>query len=89
VALPGDKVQIRDGHLAINDTPVQELYLNGAPTGDYGPETVPLGSVFVLGDNRNNSEDSRAFGFVKQELIVGQAVVIYWPPQRVRLLRSP
>ncbi len=88
IALPGDRVQIRDGHLSINDRPMQEMYLNGAPTGDYGPETVPPGSVFVLGDNRNNSEDSRAFGFVKQELIVGQAVVIYWPPQRLRVLRQ-
>jgi signal peptidase I len=87
VGLPGDRVQIRDGRLLINGVPVRETYLNGPPTGDYGPEVVPVGSVFVLGDNRNNSEDSRAFGFVKQDLIVGQAMLIYWPPQRVRLLR--
>ncbi|MDR7417842.1 MAG: signal peptidase I [Armatimonadota bacterium] len=87
VAMPGDRVQIREGRVFINDVPLTETYLNGPPSGDYGPEVVPEGSVFVLGDNRNNSEDSRAFGFVKQDLIVGQAMLIYWPPQRVRLLR--
>jgi signal peptidase I len=54
--------------------------------GDFGPVTVPLDSVFVMGDNRNNSEDSRAFGPLKRTLIVGQAVLIYWPLPRVRLL---
>jgi signal peptidase I len=87
VALPGDKVQIRDGHLLINEAPVEEIYINGTPTGDYGPETVPSDSFFVLGDNRNNSEDSRAFGFLKRDLVVGHAMLIYWPPSRVRLLR--
>jgi signal peptidase I len=88
VALPGDVVDIRDGRLLINKAPVDEVYLNGAPTGDYGPETVPADSLFVLGDNRNNSEDSRTFGFLKRDLVVGQAMLIYWPPSRVRLLRA-
>lgn len=87
VGLPGDNVHIRDGHLRINDRPVQELYINDAPSGDYGPEKVPADSFFVLGDNRNNSEDSRAFGFLKRDLVVGQAVLIYWPLERVRVLR--
>jgi signal peptidase I len=87
VGLPGDKIQIVDGHLLINDARVQELYVNNTPTGDYGPETVPADSFFVLGDNRNNSEDSRAFGFLKRSLVVGQAILIYWPPNRIRLLR--
>jgi signal peptidase I len=88
VALPSDNVQIRDGRLLINDVSVQEVYINGTPTGDYGPETVPLDSFFVLGDNRNNSEDSRAFGFLKRDLVVGHAMLIYWPPTRIRLLRA-
>ncbi|MGH2404411.1 MAG: signal peptidase I [bacterium] len=86
VALPGDQVEIKSGHLLINGVQVEELYLSGAPTGDYGPETVPDDSFFVLGDNRNNSEDSRAFGFLKRGQMVGQAILIYWPPNRVRLL---
>lgn len=87
VGLPGDRVQIKEGHLLINGKRIQEVYLNGTPTGDYGPEKVPADSVFVLGDNRNNSEDSRAFGFLKRDLVVGQAILIYWPPQRIRVLR--
>jgi signal peptidase I len=88
VGLPGDRVEIRGGHVLINGESVEELYVNGTPTGDYGPETVPGDSFFVLGDNRNNSEDSRAFGFLKRSLVIGQAILIYWPPERVRLLRA-
>jgi signal peptidase I len=87
VAVPNDRVEIHGGQLRVNGTPVEEIYVNGTPTGDYGPEAVPEGSYFVLGDNRNNSEDSRAFGFVRRDLIVGRAIVIYWPPQRMRILR--
>ena len=89
VALPGDRVEIRNGHLYINNSSVQEVYINGQPSGDYGPEAVPDGSYFVLRDNRNNSEDSRAFGFLNRSQVVGQAVLIYWPPQRMRVLHSP
>lgn len=88
VAVPGDLVEIKNGHLLINGRQVEEFYLNGAPSGDYGPETVPADSFFVLGDNRNNSEDSRAFGFLKREQVIGRAVLIYWPPNRVRALRA-
>jgi signal peptidase I len=89
VALPGDRVEIRNGHLYINNNSIEELYINGQPSGDYGPEVVPEGSYFVLGDNRNNSEDSRAFGFLKREQVVGRAILIYWPPQRARILHTP
>jgi len=86
VALPGDKLEVKDGKVHINGTPSQEPYVNGTPQGDFGPITVPADSVFVMGDNRNNSEDSRSFGALKEEQIVGQAILIYWPPQRIRLL---
>lgn len=86
VALPGDKLEVRNGKLYVNGRTVQEAYVNGVPQGNYGPLTVPQDSVFVMGDNRNNSEDSRSFGALKRDHIVGQAILIYWPPQRMRLL---
>jgi signal peptidase I len=92
VGLPGDKVQITDGHLVVNDERIVELYVNdksGKPSGNYDITTVPEDSFFVLGDNRNNSEDSRAFGFLKRDHVVGQAVMIYWPLRRIRVLRIP
>lgn len=86
VALPGDRLEVKEGKLYVNGRIVREPYLNGVPQGNYGPLVVPQDSVFVMGDNRNNSEDSRSFGALKKDLIVGQAVLIYWPPQRMKLL---
>ncbi len=86
IGLPGEALEIKDGKLYINSQLVQELYLHGTPQGNYGPFTVPLDAVFVMGDNRNNSEDSRSFGPLKKTLIVGQAIFIYWPPTHLHLL---
>jgi signal peptidase I len=86
VALPGDTLTVMDGSLYVNGRPVAEPYLNGTPQGNYGPFTVPDDSVFVMGDNRNNSEDSRTFGPLKKEFLVGQALLIYWPPTRFKRL---
>lgn len=86
VGLPGDVLQIKDGKLYVNGRHPNEPYLNGNPQGSYGPFTVPGDSVFVMGDNRNNSEDSRAFGPLKNEFIVGQALLIYWPLTRMKVL---
>jgi signal peptidase I len=82
VGLPGDSVEIRSGHLNIGGREVIEPYVKGAPSGDYGPQTVPAEAYFVLGDNRNNSEDSRAFGFVPRRLLLGRATKIYYPFDR-------
>ena len=86
VGLPGDVLETRDGKLYVNGRRMSEPYINGTPQGNYGPFTVPEDSVFVMGDNRNNSEDSRAFGPLKKEFIVGQALLIYWPPTRMTVL---
>jgi len=86
VAVAGQRVEIRDGAVYVDSRPLREPYLRAPTSGDYGPESVPARDIFVLGDNRGNSEDSRAFGFVPMRNIVGEAIVIYWPPQRFHML---
>jgi len=93
VALGGERVELRDGVVLINKQPITELYPTALAAGDracttsYGPQTIPQGQLFVLGDNRCNSEDSRFFGFVPVENVVGKALLVYWPPQRLGLVR--
>jgi signal peptidase I len=93
VALGGERVELRDGVVLINDRPITELYPTALAGGDracttsYGPQTIPPGQLFVLGDNRCNSEDSRFFGFVPVQNVVGKALLVYWPPQRLGLVR--
>lgn len=84
IGLPGDTFDIRDEHVYINGIELVEPYLDpGTVTGNCsevcGPFEVPEGSVIVLGDNRNNSEDSRRFGAVPIENIIGKAWITYWP----------
>lgn len=93
VALPSETVELRDGVVLINAEPIKEFYPTALGAGDrsctsnYAPSRIPSGQLFVLGDNRCNSEDSRFFGFVPRENIVGKALFVYWPPQRVGVVR--
>jgi signal peptidase I len=87
VATAGQRVAIRSGRVYVNGVPLAESYLRAATSGTYGPVVVPAHEVFVLGDNRGNSEDSRAFGFVPDRNLVGEAILIYWPPSRAQVLR--
>ena len=84
----GDRVGIRDGRLVVNGDRVEEPYVDPARVdGTYfGPITVPPGSVFVLGDNRSDSVDSRDFGAVPEDRVEGQVVLRLW---RGRSARSP
>jgi len=112
IGVPGDKIQIVDGNLFINDQKIviknlgidgdrdiegelygtrpqimeEQLgtvthrlqYLQDQKNKNFGPITVPQASIFVMGDNRDNSQDSRVWGFVKYEKILGKALIIYW-----------
>jgi len=82
IGLPGETVNIRDGLVFINDSevPLRDDFVNGHVFGNYGPFVVPENSFFMLGDNRGNSEDSRAWDnpFVNKDGILGRAIFKYW-----------
>ncbi len=88
VGLPGDKIRVVGGSLYVNDERQREAYLNSdlPDESSYGPTEVPAGHVFVMGDNRANSADSRSIGPVPQHDIVGQAFLSIWPPGRLKPL---
>jgi len=79
IALTGETLEIRNGVVYINEQPIEEEYLVRKTTGTYGPTTIPDGHVFVMGDNRGASNDSRIFGPVPLDRVVGRAWVSYWP----------
>ena len=83
IGLPGEAVEIRQGRVYINGQEWDEPYLERSTGGNWGPIIVPPLHVFVLGDNRSFSNDSRAFGMVPIVNIVGRAWVSYWPLDEV------
>ena len=85
IGLPGERLEWKDRKIYINDQPIDEPYVffKDRPGDDprfhnYGPVTVPAGQYFMMGDNRNNSEDSRWWGFVPHSYLKGKALFIYF-----------
>ncbi len=87
IGLPGETVEIRGGVVSIDGRALVEPYLAGGevPIGDMAPLRVPEGTYFVLGDNRNHSQDSRVLGPIPADLIVGKAFLSWWPRDRFGL----
>jgi signal peptidase I len=95
IGLPGDQLEIREGVVYINGKKLDEPYRAAPPnpTDNYGPVTVPAGEYFMMGDNRDDSYDSRYWGFVPRDNIIGTPVMVYmsidapeetWNPGHIR-----
>jgi signal peptidase I len=85
IGMPGDHIEVRDGSVFINGEPLAEPYLNevGSPircSGEQCDVVLNADQYFLMGDNRNNSRDSRVFGPVERSRLVGEAILRYWPP---------
>jgi len=80
IGLPGETVEIQDGRVYVNGEPLEEPFLvDDTRPGRHGRVVVPPLHVYVLGDNRNHSNDSRSFGPVPIDNVVGRAWISYWP----------
>jgi signal peptidase I len=79
IGLPGEKVEVKDGTVFINDKPLAEDYIADKPNYRWGPEVVPENSYLVFGDNRNNSYDGHFWGYVPRQNIIGRAAFRFWP----------
>ena len=94
VGLPGDEIEIKKGSIYVNGNPLLDSIFNSRyyyNRGDFGVEgtkiIVPKDNYFVLGDNSASSKDSRYWGFVPKENILGKAFLIYWPVNRIRTIK--
>jgi signal peptidase I len=87
IGTAGDVVAIRNGVVYLNELPLDEPYISEMTPGDLPSTVVPEGYLFVLGDNRNESNDSRTFGVVPIESVVGRALLSYWPTNTIGIVR--
>jgi len=90
IGMPGDTIMVRRGVLYINDEPVEEPFLSdiriqrfNRGSSNFGPVQVPEDCYFVMGDNRDDSNDSRAVGMITREMMIGKVRWIIWPPARM------
>lgn len=87
IALPGQTVDVQDGRVLVDGEPLDEPYTHGLQTRPVIvelPTTVPEGQLWVMGDNRPGSKDSRDFGPVPVDSVLGRVIAVYWPPHHAR-----
>jgi signal peptidase I len=97
IGLPGDKILIKNGSVYVNGELLDESAYLPDDFKTYGQRflpddkeiTVPQNHYFVLGDNRDFSSDSRDWGFVSFDKVIGISMLVYWPPQRARIVKTP
>jgi len=97
IGLPGDTIEVKDKIVYVNGVKLDEPYVfhkdmntypaNANNRDNYGPVVVPKDEFFVMGDNRDNSDDSRFWGFLPYKYLRGKAWLVYWPPDRIRIIR--
>ena len=87
IAEEGDQVRIVDGRVYVNDVPVHDDYVppQYRSHDEWGPQVIPEGYYFVMGDHRNNSSDSRTWGFVPKKYIIGKVQLRWWPVPTARV----
>jgi len=88
IGLPGETVEVKQGKVFINTIPLKETYITEPITYKLSPKRIPEGEYFVLGDNRNNSNDSHTGWTVPREKMIGKAWFVYWPPTKWKVIKD-
>jgi signal peptidase I len=88
IGVPGDRIAVQQGQVYRNGQPLTEPYIAESPRYEMAAVTVPPQEFFVMGDNRNNSNDSHVWGFLPQENIIGRAIFRFWTPDRFGALKE-